>query len=648
MICTKFTLTDPGPNIFRIDSTPKAMSVRRTITIAAATLLLFIFTTAFGQSQAPYDVVRSEQNLMIPMRDGVRLATDIYRPATNGEAVSDRLPVLLQRTPYDKTGSSLVASATFFARHGYVVALQDHRGQYASEGIFTKYIGEGQDSYDTIEYLAALPYTDSQVGMWGTSYAAHVQANAAKLKPPHLRTIVLNMGGMSNGWDHKIRNHGAFEIQQLTWAFRQLANTTEDPVIRDMLNAERVDDWLTVMPLRKGLNPLSVAPNFEDYVLTMMTHSDYDDYWKHPDLNWVEHYDDTADIPMLLISGWYDSYGGGTIRNYLELSKRLESPVQLVMGPWTHGGNTRSYAGNVEFGPAAAIEDFHREFHLRWFDHHLKDRDGVGDNSYVVIFIMGSGDGHKDENGRLYHGGDWRADRDWPFPGTMMTPYYLHADGSLQISQPSGNPTPTTYTFDPANPVPTIGGSFSSTSPVFEPGAYDQRESDDIYGAAKPYLPLKSRDDVVVFQTGPLAKPVKVAGPIVVKLFVSSTATDTDFTAKLIDVYPPSSDFPTGYEMNLTDGILRTRYRERPDRQELLQPGEIVEIEITPFPTANAFKKGHRIRIDISSSNFPRFDVNPNTGEPLGMNRREIPADNSIYHDADHPSHVVLPIFPSE
>ncbi len=614
--------------------------------IFAGALILVSSTSAFGQTQAPYDVVQFENNLMIPMRDGVKLATDIYRPATNGQPISENLPILLQRTPYDKTAESLVASASFFARHGYVVALQDHRGRYQSEGIFTKYIGEGQDGYDTIEFLATLPYTNGKIGMWGTSYAAHVQANAAKLKAPHLQTMVLNMGGMSNGWDHKIRNHGAFEIQQLTWAFRQLATETDDPLIREMLKVERVDDWLTVMPLRKGLNPLSVAPNFEDYILTMMTHGDYDDYWKHPDINWVEHYDDTADIPMLLISGWYDSYGGGTIRNYLELSKRLKSPVQLVMGPWTHGGNTRSYAGNVEFGPDAAMEDFHREFHLRWFDHHLKNRDRVGDNSDVLVFIMGSGDGHKDENGRLYHGGKWRLSRDWPLPGTVMTPYYFHADGSLKTSQPSGIPAPTTYTFDPTDPVPTIGGSFSSTSPVFEPGAFDQRESDEVYGSEKPYLPLKSRDDVVVFQTDPLAIPVKVVGSIVVKLFVSSTATDTDFTAKLIDVYPPSSDFPTGYEMNLTDGIMRARYRDRPDRQELLQPGEIVEIEVTPFPTANVFKKGHRIRIDISSSNFPRFDVNPNTGEPLGKSRRAIPADNSIYHDADHPSHVVLAIFP--
>lgn len=607
--------------------------------------LLAVALPVFAQS--PYDVVQVEDNLMVPMRDGVRIATDIFRPAVNGTPVADELPLVLQRTPYDKTGERLVAAAKFFASHGYVVALQDHRGLYASEGVFTKYIGEGQDGYDSIEYLAALPYVDGQVGMWGTSYGAHSQANAAKLNPPHLKTIILNMGGMSNGWDHKVRNHGAFEIQQLTWAFRQLAVETDDPLVKEMLSIDSIDNWLTVMPLRKGLNPLSVAPNFEDYILEMLTHADYDDYWKHPDLNWVEHYDRTADIPMLLLSGWYDSYGGGTIQNYLALSEQLDSPVQLIMGPWTHSGNTRSHSGNVEFGSDASIDDFHHEFHLRWFDRYLKGKNDEVESANVSVFVMGTGDGHKDEHGRLFHGGYWKESSDWPLPGTAMTPYYFHADGSLRTMPPGKNVMPTTYTFDPSDPVPTIGGSFSSTSPVFEPGAYDQRERDDVFGASPPYLPLKSRADVLVFQTEPLVEDVEVVGPIVARLFVASSATDTDFTAKLVDVYPPSADFPTGYEMNLTDGVVRARYRDRPDRQELMEPGQIYAIEVTPFPNANRFKKGHRIRIDISSSNFPRFDINPNTGEPLGKHRRTIKADNTIYHDADHPSHVVLPIIPA-
>ena len=617
----------------------------------AGTVLSIVFALsnadfALAQAEYPYGVQKTASNLMLPMRDGVRLATDIYRPTRVGAPLEERRPVLLQRTPYDKTGTRLVESAEFFARNGYVVVLQDHRGRYASEGEFTKYIGEGQDGFDTIELLAALPYGNGEVAMWGTSYAAHVQANAAKLRPPALKTIVVNMGGMSNGWDHKVRNHGAFEIQQLTWAFRQLAVETDDPVIRQMLDIDGISHWLTAMPIRKGLNPLSVSPNFEDYILEMMTHADYDEYWQHLDINWVEYYDQTADIPMLLISGWYDSYAGGTVHNYNELSRRLDADLRLIMGPWTHSGNTRSYAGDVEFGADAAFDDFHDHFHLRWFDRYLR-QSSTESGAAVLAFVMGTGDGHKDANGRLFHGGYWREADSWPPSDVEFVRYYLHADGSLGTDLPAQQDSSSTYTFDPEDPVPTIGGSFSSTSPVFEPGAYDQRESAAVFGAAAPYLPLKARDDVLVFQTPPLESDVTVIGPIRVRLHVSSTATDTDFTAKLVDVYPPSGDFPTGFEMNVTDGILRTRYRDRPDRQVFMTPGEVYEIEVTPFPTANVFKKGHRIRIDISSSNFPRFDVNPNTGEPLGLHRRMIRADNTVYHDEARASFVSLPVVPS-
>jgi hypothetical protein len=593
---------------------------------------------------ASLEVMRFEENLMIPMRDGVRLATDVYRPARGGTPLDEKLPVLLQRTPYGKTGSSLAESARYFAANGYVVALQDVRGAYASEGVFTKYIGEGEDGFDTIEYLSKLPYANGKVGMWGTSYAAHVQANAAKLEPKALATIVLNMGGMSNGWDHKVRNHGAFELQQLTWAFHQLEAETDDPLVKEHLARAPIESWLEALPLRKGLNPLSIAPNFEDYILEMATHGDYDDdYWKHRDVNWQEHYDETLDIPMIHVSGWYDSYAGGTIQNFVELSKRKTSPIYLLMGPWTHGGNTRSYAGDVEFGPEAARADFPCEFHLRWFDRFLKGVEAAEEEP-VRIFLMGTGDGHKDENGRLYHGGRWITASSWPLPETTEVRYYFHGDGSLSKSPPTERERATTYTFDPRDPVPTLGGAFSSTSPVFEPGAYHQEEREGIYGAKPPFLPLSARPDVVVFQTAPLAFDVEVVGPIEVELHASSTALDTDFTVKLVDVYPPSSDFPSGFEMNLTDGILRARYRNGPERQELVTPGEIYRLTIEPFPTANVFKKGHRIRVDVSSSNFPRFDVNPNTGEPLGMNRRMQNADNTLYHEAGHPSHVVLPI----
>lgn len=623
--------------------------------LVSGAVFLMAAGAAAVQDTPQFDAMQVEKNLMVPMRDGVKLATDIFRPAANGKPADVKLPLLLHRTAYGKTGQRLVSLARFFARHGYVVALQDDRGTYDSEGVQYKYIGMGRDGYDAIEWLARLPYTDGQVGMWGTSYAAHTQATAAILNPPHLKTLILNQGGIQNGWDHKIRNHGAFELaQQVGWAFAQLATQTNHPAAQAVTTLEKPADWVSVLSAKRGLNPLSVAPNFEEYIFDMMTRGDYDEYWKQPDVNWSAHYAVTSDIPMMHITGWYDSYAGGTIANYLGLSTIKQSPMRLLVGPWLHSRNTQSSAGDVEFGPDAAIADFHEGMHLRWFDHFLKGRNnGVAQEPPAQIFVMGTGDGHKDRNGRLYHGGEWRTVASWPLPNTRFTEYYFHAGGLLKPQLPAANVPPTVYTYDPRDPVPTIGGSFSSTTGLAVPGAFDQRErpfttdpDSGVLGAKPPFLPLRARPDVIVFHTEPLAEDVEVVGPIVVNLFASSTAVDTDFTAKLVDVYPPSDDFPLGFEMNLTDGILRARYRRSPAQPELMKPGEVYEFRIEPFPTANVFKKGHRIRIDISSSNFPRFDVNPNTGEPVGMSRRVVVADNSIFHTATRASHVVLPIVP--
>ena len=623
--------------------------------------LVTLAAGAQAQVAATHDALLFGEDVMVPMRDGIQLATDVYRPALDGAPVAERLPVLLQRTPYGKDGRGLVDSARYFVEHGYVVVLQDTRGRYKSEGGFSKYHDfDAPDGYDTVEWIASLPYTTGDVGMFGTSYGAHTQADAAKMNPPHLRTLLLNHGGISNPWAHKVRNNGAFELgQQLGWAFGQL-RVSPDPVVRATFETEAVTDWFEAMPLRPGLSPLAAVPEFEQYVLTQLTRGDDDDpnadfrHWQRIGVNWREYYGRTSDIPMLHVAGWYDPYCGSMFENYLGLSRIKTAPMRLLVGPWTHGGNTRSYAGDVEFGEHAALPDFSRELHLQWFDRHLKQRPtAVDDWPPIRLFVMGTGDGHKDEDGRLYHGGYWRDAAVWPLAEVEPTRYYFHADGTLSGDTPAAEAAPTTYTYDPAHPVPTIGGSFSG---VLKRGAYDQRErpfksleggsENGFYGSRAPYLPLKTRPDVVVFQTAPLEAPVEVIGPITVTLHASSTAVDTDFTVKLIDVYPPSLDFPSGFDMNITDGIIRARYRNSPSRPEPMTPGEVYEFQIEPYPTANRFKAGHRIRIDISSSNFPRFDVNPNTGDPVGQHRRALPADNSIYHQAAYPSHVVLPVVP--
>jgi putative CocE/NonD family hydrolase len=621
---------------------PKRLSL-----VAAAVLLLSAVPRhASAQNQAPYDVVLAERDLMIPTRDGKRMATDVYRPAHNGVAVTERLPVLLQRTPYDKTKAQV--NAEYLARHGYVVAVQDSRGRYKSEGRFLKVQPiDATDGYDTIEWLAKQPYSNGAVGMWGTSFAAHMEAGAAQLHPPSLKTIVVNMGGMSNAWDHGVRYRGTYEMgRQLTWAWSQLAADAPNPSVRKLLlEHEKVENWYNVQPMRRGLNPLSVSPEYEGWYLDFFEHADYDAFWKDPMMNWSEHYAQTSDIPMYQIGGWYDIFLAGTFENYVGLAKLKKSPQRLLVGPWVHHGDTLSYAGDVAFGAAAAIPDFDGDFHLRWFDHYLKGQaTGVEKDAPVRLFVMGTGDGHKDAAGRLSHGGYWRNESTWPLPGTRMVPYYFHADGSLSNEKPRGNSASTTYTFDPRHPVPTIGGGSSAR---LKDGAYDQKEDPRFPPSQAPFLPLRSRADVVVFQTAPLEQDMEVIGPIHVELFGATNRTDTDFTAKLIDVYPPSADWPGGYDMNITDAIIRGRYRATRDHAVMLVPGKVYAFPIDPFPTANVFKKGHRIRVDISSSNFPRFDVNPNTGEPLGLNRRMITADNTIHHSATYPSHIVLPLAPA-
>ena len=593
-------------------------------------------------SPARYEALLVHKDLMIPTRDGKRMSTDIYRPGRNGAPVDEKFPVLLNRTPYNKT--ALAAQAEFYAQRGYVVALQDTRGRYKSEGVFSKVQPvDATDGYDVIEWLAKQPYTNGTVGMWGSSFSAHMQAGAAQYHPPSLKTLVINMGGMSNGWDHGVRYRGTYEMgRQLTWAWSQLLADARSESVKQLLQREKVEDWYNAQPMRRGLNPLSVSSEYEGWYIDFYEHANYDAFWKDPMLAWDEHYAQTSDIPMIHVGGWYDIFLAGTFKNFIELRKIKKAPQRILVGPWTHSGNNRPYAGDVAFGDTAGIVDFLTDFHVRWFDHYLKGLStGPEKDAAVRLFVMGTGDGRKDADGRLFHGGYWRSADSWPLPGTRMVPYYFHADGSLSPKKPTAVSSQTVYTFDPAHPVPTIGGGASAR---LKDGAYDQREGPRFPPSSAPWLPLRTRPDVVVFQTEPLTEDVEVIGPITVVLNASASTVDADFTAKLVDVYPSSDAWPGGFDMNLTDAIIRGRYRATRDHAVFLTPGKIYPFTIEPFPTANVFKKGHRIRVDISSSNFPRFDVNPNTGEPLGKNRRMVTTNIAIQHSAAWPSHIVLPL----
>jgi putative CocE/NonD family hydrolase len=377
-----------------------------------------------------------------------------------------------------------------------------------------------------------------------------------------------------------------------------------------------------------------------------MSHGDYDAFWKDIGVDVVSHLEQHKDVPAHHVSGWYDSWALCVANlNYASLARSKKSLQRLTMGPWTHSGLGGSFSGEAEFGSEAVVSIEGLE--LSWMDRWLRGiQNGVDKEGPVRIFVMGGGDGHKTPEGRVYVGGDWRTEKEWPLNRALATPYYLHADGSLGTEKP-GAGKPSEFEFDPKNPVPSIGGNVSSQMGMMKAGAYDQRCRPDVLGCTGERR-LASRNDILVFRTPPLAKDMEVTGPLVVNLWASSTAVDTDFTAKLVDVYPPCKDYPDGVELNIGDSIVRARYRDSLEKASPMTPGQIYRFRIELYPTSILFAKGHRIRVDVSSSNFPRFDVNPNTGEPLNQNRRTAVAINTIYHDAEHPSHIVLPVIPKE
>jgi putative CocE/NonD family hydrolase len=616
-------------------------------------------------ASGPFEVTL-QGNVRVAMRDGVRLATDVYRPARASRAAAGRFPVILERTPYgrnvtyfrdftaaDANPRTRAEVAAYYVRQGYVVILQDCRGRHDSEGEFIKYLNEGADGFDTCRWIMAQPWCDGRIGTMGLSYAAHTQVALACLDPPGLKAMYVDCGGFSNAYQGGIRQGGAFELKQVTWAYNLGLESPEvqhDPRRLAALKAIDLKAWFASMPWKRGHTPLSLIPEYESYVYEQWQHGTFDDYWKQLGLYAAGYYQQFADAAMVHLSGWYDAYARTATENYQGLSRAKHGPVRLIMGPWTHGARSTAHAGDVDFGARATLDADGGDLFARrlaWFERYLKGARGAApEEAPVRIFVMGGGSGRKTRDGRLEHGGRWRSEADWPIPDQQPTPYFLSADGRLSQSKPAARAASVSYDFDPGHPVPTIGGTVTSGEPLMRGGGYDQREAAAYYGSRSPYRPLAARPDVLVFETGPLEADLEVTGVIEAQLWVSSDAVDTDFTLKLIDVYPPSEDYPQGFALNLTDGILRCRYRNSFETPKLMRPGEIYHITIAAFPTSNRFVRGHSLRLDISSSNFPHFDVNPNTGAPEGTGLTRRSARNTVHMDAEHPSHVVLPVIP--
>jgi uncharacterized protein len=619
-----------------------------------------------------YGIVVSK-DVMVTMRDGIRLATDLHRPGRDGELVEGRFPTIVCITPYDKTERRYTEIADFFVPHGYAVVLQDMRDRHRSEGTKEYFHSAtphtGRDGYDTIEWIAAQPWSDGRTGMVGSSYAAITQIRTALEAPPHLTAIWPDVVP-TNVYHHQTREGGAMQLHMFWALYIHAADAQEvqghpdkqEDVWNDLRNLRRLFwEW----PWHKGELALRHVPALDEALEHYVSRGAYDEWWAKKENDYTRFWPDHGDIPATMTTGWYDGFPHADTEYFAAMAAQNTAPQRLIVGPWSHVGmrGDVTWTLDVDFGPDSRWgPKRYFEEQLRYFDAYLKD-EGPLDDPPVRIFVMGGGAGRKTDEGKLDHGGRWRDEQEWPLARAQDKVYWL-ARGALTESETVAEPR--TFTYDPADPVPTIGGNYCAVGEfpaqgegmepmwmrllnpalllrnIMTPGPADQKESAAFFTAREPYLRLSERPDVLVYQTEPLAEPLEVTGRAVVHLRVSSSAIDTDFTAKLIDVYPPNEDYPEGYDMLINDSIIRCRYRNGFEQEELMEPGTEYDVRILLPPTSNLFAAGHRIRIDVSSSNFPRLERNPNTGEPIGRHTHEVVAENTV-----HSGRVVLPVIPA-
>jgi hypothetical protein len=588
--------------------------MRSKVSLVSIAILISLAVPSWAkESHQTYEVV-VERAVKATMRDGVVLRADIYRPRSEG-----KFPVLLERTPYDKNGGLLFGMKA--AAKGYVVIIQDVRGRYTSGGEWYVFKHESDDGYDTVEWAASLPFGDGRVGMFGGSYVGATQMLAAISHPPHLAGIcpIVTASNYHNGWTYQ---GGAFEQWfNESWT----SSLAQDTMNRNLTAATNARIGEDVLPLRKyplfnsSANMQELMPVAAPYFLDWLDHPNYDDYWK----GWsIEENYASIQVPALTVAAWYDIFQGGSLRNYQGMlakagneSARSKQRLLVVIGG--HAGSGRKI-GDLDFGPAA--EEFNEnDVILMWYDYlfyGVKNR-FAGDKP-VRIFVMGTN--------------VWRDEEAWPLARAQKTKYFLAnenaagpaAAGLLSTSSAAGKVSES-YVYDPMKPAPTTGGPLCCDSEHLAPGPYDQR-------------PVEAREDVLSYSTPVLTQDTEVTGPVTLELYAASSAVDTDFTAKLVDVWP------NGYAQNLTEGILRASYRDSETRPYALEPGKVYPFNIDLWSTSNVFLKGHRIRLEVSSSNFPRFDRNLNTGKSAANDQTSVKATNTIYHDAQHPSALILPL----
>lgn len=571
-----------------------------------------------------------ERDVLVPMRDGTRLAADIYRPEDNA-----RHPVLVQRIPYNKSSLSYVGGLIFSpieaAERGYVVVVQDTRGRFNSEGHWRPFFDEANDGYDTVEWAAQQPWSNGNVGVYGSSYMGVTALQAAVAAPPHLKAVLAYLTGSNyhEGWTY---SGGAFELGFNFWwagyfcwnALSRLSDAaTKRQAAQELVQLHSQQErFIRHLPLKE----IGVFEKLAPYWREWLDHPTYDEYWQAID---VARRARATRAPVLHVTGWYDNF----LKGHLALAEALQSHPdaeiranhRFIVGPWDHEAymTTRlSAAGERDFGPSAiGGAPMMAPIAFQWFDRWLKgELTPIANAAPVRYFVMGDD--------------TWQESSSWPPPHTPVR-YYLHSagransrfgDGVLTTDSPAGAEPPDSYVYDPNDPVPSVGGR--TLHPNFGLGGVADQSR------------VEERGDVLVYTSAHLTRPLTIAGPVTVTLYVASSAPDTDFTAKLVDVQPD------GYCANIAEGILRARYRNGPDREELLEPGKVYELTIDLWAVAHTFRPGHRIRLEVSSSNFPRFDrnlnnvVRPGEGGPADVRT----ATQWVLHDAERPSHVTFPL----
>ncbi len=564
-----------------------------------------------------------DRNIPVVMRDGTRLMADVYRPKGPG-----RYPVILERTPYDKTQSSETrfGAGEFFASHGYAAVFQDVRGRFASEGDFYPFRDDGwgvnRDGYDTIEWCAAQPWSDGKVGTIGGSYSGATQYRMLPTRPPHLVCSFVRQSSSDyhNEWVYR---SGAFELEfNLSWAVRntathaaRLAGPGRAAVVKAVIEkaAEEVSSWTSHLPL----DPLPPLEGLYSWYRDWLAHPHDGPYWHQFNIALKHH---EVDTPVYHLGSWFDGFLRGTLENFAGMRRLAKSEAarqsqRLIVGPWVHGPGSieTSKVGEVDFGAAAIIK--FNEYRLPWFDYWLKGaRNGAMDTPSVRLFTTGAN--------------RWREADGWPPSGITYTPFYLRGgksgaakslnDGCLSMAPPEGAEHPESYAYDPLDPVATLGGGYLGS----KNGPYDQR-------------PVEGK--VLTYTSEPMPKELEVTGPVRAVLYALSSAKDTDWVVRITDVWPD------GTSMLVCDGVLRARYRTSRENPQLLDGG-IVRYEVDLWGASHAFKRGHRIRVAVTSSCFPRWDRNMNTGGDNSREVRGIVAINTVFHDSARPSHVILPV----